>query len=109
MPGLRKGPAMTTVEHFTTVAAGILAAVVTGQPVTDPRRDPTMPDLLTERWYVHPNDLIGGWAVLNRDCPPSQLNRHTDPDAREVGDFLTEQVARHIVELHNATLAAVAR
>lgn len=63
-----------------------------------------MPQLLSERWYAHPNDLIGGWAVLNRDYPPSQVNHAKDPDAREVGDFLSEEVARHIVDLHNATL-----
>lgn len=61
-------------------------------------------NVLTERWYVQPNDLIGGWCVMNRDFPPSQLNRDADPDAREVGDFLGEDVARHVVALHNASL-----
>lgn len=64
----------------------------------------TSPDLLGERWYAHPNDLIGGWAILNRDHPPSHLNRNVDPDARQIGDVLGEQVARHIVDLHNQHL-----
>lgn len=58
-----------------------------------------MPD---ETWYAHPNDLIGGWSVMNRDHPPSGLNRHVDPDGREVATFMSEADARRIVELHNA-------
>lgn len=61
-------------------------------------------NVLAERWYAHPDDLVGGWCVMNRDHPPSQLDRDVDPDAREVGDFLGEDVARHVVALHNATL-----
>jgi hypothetical protein len=61
-----------------------------------------MSDVLNERWYAHPDDLVGGWCVMNRDFPPSRLNRHTDPDGREVGNFLSEAIARHVVELHNA-------
>lgn len=63
-----------------------------------------MPDLLTEPWYAHPNDLIGGWFVLNRDHPPSRLHRDRDPDGREIGTFLGEDIARHIAALHNASL-----
>lgn len=61
---------------------------------------------MRETWYAHPNDLIGGWAVLNRDHPPSGLNRHVDPDAREVATFMSEADARRIVELHNAATEA---
>lgn len=60
--------------------------------------------VLDERWYAHEDDLIGGWAVMNHDHPPSQLNRGADPDARQVGNFLSEEIARHVVALHNASL-----
>lgn len=63
-------------------------------------------DVLTDRWYAHPDDLIGGWCAMNRDHPPSQLNRERDPDGREIANFLGEGVARHVVELHNASLEA---
>lgn len=58
-----------------------------------------MPD---ETWYAHPNDLIGGWSVMNRDYPPSGLNRVTDPGGREVATFMSEADARRIAALHNA-------
>lgn len=64
----------------------------------------TGPNVLAERWYAQPDDEIGGWCVMNRDHPPSQLNRNADPDARQVGNFLSEDIARHVVELHNASL-----
>lgn len=56
----------------------------------------------TEVWFAHPNDLFGGWSVMNRDHPPSRLDRRTDPDGREVATFVDETDARRIVELHNA-------
>lgn len=57
---------------------------------------------LTQRWYAHPNDLIGGWSVSNVDKRASALN----PKAGEyeVADFISEKAARHIVALHNAWL-----
>ncbi|GGM53568.1 hypothetical protein ACFFX1_54835 [Dactylosporangium sucinum] len=63
-----------------------------------------MSDIIQERWYAHPNDLIGGWSILNRDHPPSRLHQEQDPDARKLGCFLTEEVARHIVACHNRNL-----
>lgn len=57
---------------------------------------------MPETWYVHQNDLIGGWSVLNRDHPPSGLNRRVDPDGREVATFMSEADARRIADLHNA-------
>jgi hypothetical protein len=60
--------------------------------------------VLTERWYAHADDLIGCWAVLNRDCPPTQLDWDSDPSARYLGKYLSEDIARHVVELHNASL-----
>jgi hypothetical protein len=57
---------------------------------------------MPETWYAHPNDLIGGWSVLNRDHPPSGLNRVADPDGREVATFMSEADARRIADLRNA-------
>lgn len=52
------------------------------------------------RWYAVVNDLVGGWAVSTIDKPLSQL----DPTASEgeLADFCSEEIARHIAELHNA-------
>lgn len=38
-------------------------------------------------WFVHANDLIGGWSVMNCDLPPSRA----DPKEGnyEVGDFMS--------------------
>jgi len=60
---------------------------------------------MPETWYAQPNDLIGGWAVMNRDHSPGQLDRAADPDAREVCTFMSEADARRIAELHNADVA----
>lgn len=60
---------------------------------------------MPETWYAHPDDLIGGWAVMNRDHRPSALNYDADPDAREVANFMCEEDARRIAALHNADLA----
>jgi hypothetical protein len=60
-------------------------------------------------WFVHPDDLVGGWAVMNVDKPPSQCN----PRAGEgqICDFTSEADARLIVELRNrhAAIAAFLR
>jgi quinol-cytochrome oxidoreductase complex cytochrome b subunit len=53
--------------------------------------------MLAARWYVQPNDLIGGWAITVTDELPSA-------GYPEVADFLSEPAARHIVELHNAAI-----
>ncbi len=62
------------------------------------------PDVLTQRWYVHPNDLIGGWAVMNCDKPPSQADFRAYEV--EVAAFVSEPAARRIAELHNTALDA---
>jgi hypothetical protein len=55
----------------------------------------------SERWYAHPNDLIGGWSILTHDGPPSELDGR---NGREVATFVSEADARRIVALHNADL-----
>lgn len=56
-------------------------------------------DIKKDRWYPVANDLIGGWSVTNVDKPPSQLD-HTKREF-EVADFIDEDLARHIADLHN--------
>lgn len=55
--------------------------------------------LLAATWYPQPNDLTGGWCVMTTDAPPSA-------GGMDVADFTTEGIARHIADLHNASLAA---
>lgn len=56
-----------------------------------------------EPWYVHPNDLIGGWSILTHDGPPSELD---GSNGREVASCIREADAREIADLHNAALDA---
>ena len=61
--------------------------------------------LLGERWYAVPNVLIGGWCIVNRDVEDNgALGAGLADGAREIGHFISEAVARHIVDLHNASL-----
>lgn len=53
--------------------------------------------ILYRRWYAVPNDLIGGWSITTIDVPLSSLDGAAD---WHVGDFLTERIARHVVDLH---------
>jgi len=54
--------------------------------------------VLDQNWYVQPNDLIGGWSVMNVDKPPSQI----DPSKGEyeLGDFPTKRLAQEMVLGH---------
>jgi len=54
---------------------------------------------LTARWYAWPDDTIGGWSVMPDNSPPST-------GIPAVGSFLSEQAARHIADLHNASLTS---
>lgn len=63
------------------------------------RGDALEQSMLAVRWFVQPNDVIGGWCVTVVDLPPSS-------GYPEVADFLSERAARHIADLHNAALDA---
>lgn len=54
-------------------------------------------ELMSRSWYVHPNDLIGGYCVMPIDAPPSS-------GCFSIADFMVESHARHIVELHNRSV-----
>jgi hypothetical protein len=58
---------------------------------------------LEARWYPVADDTIGGWAIANIDLPVSQLDTRGGKHFT-VGDFLSEDIARHICELHNVRL-----
>lgn len=51
------------------------------------------------RWRAMPDDTIGGWCIMPDPRPPST-------GIPAVGTFLSEPVAHHIVDLHNADLRA---
>lgn len=52
------------------------------------------------RWYAHPNDLIGGWCVMDVDLPPSQA-----VGSHFMADSLSEAQARLIASLQNRATA----
>ena len=49
------------------------------------------------RWYVEPDDTIGGWCVMPADVPPSS-------GIPAVASFLSKAAAEHITALHNDTI-----
>ena len=55
--------------------------------------------LMVARWYAREDDTIGGWCITVVDAPPSC-------GAPSVGSFLSEDIARHLVDLHNANVQA---
>lgn len=84
------------------VAAGMYGLTVTGG---FDHADTTTSgvDYLAHRWYVHTNDVVGGWSILNVDAPPSRIDYRLGQV--EVATFMSEKAARHIANLHNAMLA----
>lgn len=60
--------------------------------VNDPKKD------IYYHWYAYPNDLIGGWCVMNIDKMPSSADGHFE---YAVADFISEELATHIATLHN--------
>ncbi len=50
-------------------------------------------------WYPKPNDLIGGWAVMN--CDQSPANADFGKGDLEVADFTDAPHARFIASLAN--------
>jgi hypothetical protein len=54
-------------------------------------------ELLLRHWYVHHNDLIGGFCLMPVDAPPSS-------GCFPVADFISESSAVRIADLHNRDL-----
>lgn len=61
----------------------------------------TAASLYRRRWYVVPNDEVGGWSVATVDRPTSQIDPMSTRD-RVLLDVVWEEHARWIVEAHNA-------
>jgi len=59
-------------------------------------------ELVKNRWYVQPDDLIGGWCITNIPIPPSQHTKENG--AYSIGDFISYEIAAHIVQIHNENL-----
>lgn len=51
--------------------------------------------MLETKWYVKPNDLIGGWCIIDVDSSPGESSRY------EIATFISKESADHIAELHN--------
>ncbi len=56
-------------------------------------------DFRSQRWRVQADDLIGGSCIT-----PAADPRKPSEGAPSLGSFLTEEIAAHIVLLHNAWL-----
>lgn len=51
--------------------------------------------IFDKEWFAKPNDLIGGWCVMAIDETPAKA------DEPEVADFIDEETARYIADMHN--------
>ena len=56
-------------------------------------------ELLAVPWYAVVDNLIGGWAVATADKTCADLDWQAGEV--QVANFIGEQTARHIAELHN--------
>lgn len=64
---------------------------------------------LTRTWYVKPDDVIGGWCIMDIDATPAEAPVVTRADGYRypvptVASFLSKEVAEHVVHLHNSQL-----
>jgi hypothetical protein len=55
-------------------------------------------DYLNKEWFAMPEDTIGGWCVKANEIPPSESYEG------EVACFISEEIAKHVAELHNMYL-----
>jgi len=53
--------------------------------------------IMTNVWWVQPDDLIGGWVIVPLPLPPSS-------GIMQIADFTHEDVARYVASLHNQRL-----
>jgi hypothetical protein len=56
-------------------------------------------DFLKKKWYVVPNDVIGGWSVTTVDKPVSALMPRAGEF--EIVETISKETADHVVALHN--------
>lgn len=57
--------------------------------------------IMRSRWYPVVNDLIGGWAVATVDKPLADVRIEPSSDEFWVLDTISEEIARHVSDLHN--------
>lgn len=62
---------------------------------------------MSETWYAKPDDLVGGWCVMNVDLTPGEISDRGVLWAREnnalyIAGFTNEKNAKMIAALHNA-------
>lgn len=70
------------------------------QYIVDGRVD--LDKVMTAPWRARPNDVIGGWCVQPVGDPsPAE-------GGCEIGDFIAEDIAMHVAELHNRELLRIA-
>lgn len=62
---------------------------------------------LTVLWYPVVDDEVGGWAIATADKPVSQIDP-VHSSEYVIGDFLSEEIARHICTLHEQALRHLA-
>lgn len=64
-------------------------------------QDPlTEQEIINCRWFAVIDNTIGGWSISNVNQTVADSNPY---EGRfELGNFLSESEARHIVDLHNA-------
>lgn len=55
------------------------------------------------KWYAQPNDLIGGWCVMDVNMTPANASaaENMGDALHEVACFTTREEAEHIAGLHN--------
>lgn len=56
---------------------------------------------LFERWYIVPNDVVGGWSIAMVDQPMSEI---VGREPVLVDDVTSFEVAAYIVGLHHYRL-----
>lgn len=54
-------------------------------------------ELLSRRWFVQPNDMVGGYCAMPVNAPPSS-------GCFPIAEFMSEKAATLIVEMHNSTI-----
>lgn len=60
---------------------------------------------INKLWFAIPDDLIGGWAIMNCNKPPGQASFAAGEE--QVAWGLCEEDAKHIVQIHNLWLGGV--
>jgi hypothetical protein len=65
----------------------------------------TAESLWNRRWYVVPDDEVGGWNIATVNKPTSQIDPMATRERVLVFGVVWEEHARWIVEAHNAAYA----